>query len=52
MDMVEAGWHVVQPMLELWAADTRTPIPAYQPATWGPPESDLLIEREGRQWQP
>jgi glucose-6-phosphate 1-dehydrogenase len=51
MDMVEAGWQVVQPILDGWAADTRTPIPVYQPATWGPPESDLLIEREGRQWR-
>ena len=52
MDMVEAGWQVVQPILDVWAADTRAPMPSYEPATWAPPESDLLIEREGRQWRP
>jgi glucose-6-phosphate 1-dehydrogenase len=52
MDMVEAGWTIVQPILEAWKQDQRSPLPAYKPNTWGPPEADLLIEQDGRQWRP
>ena len=50
MDMVEAGWQVVAPILEEWATDTRSRIPVYEPGSWGPPEADVLIERDGREW--
>jgi glucose-6-phosphate 1-dehydrogenase len=52
MDMVEAGWQVVQPILDYWSRDQRSPVPTYAPGTWGPSEADLLVERDGRQWQP
>jgi len=52
MDMVEAGWQAVQPILDVWAADQQPPIPTYPPGSWGPPEADLLLERAGRQWRP
>jgi glucose-6-phosphate 1-dehydrogenase len=52
MDMVEAGWQVVQPILDLWSQDQGSPIPIYESRSWGPPEADLLIERDGRQWRP
>jgi glucose-6-phosphate 1-dehydrogenase len=52
MDMVEAGWQVVQPILDDWSRDQSSPIPTYAPRTWGPPEGDLLIERGGRRWRP
>jgi glucose-6-phosphate 1-dehydrogenase len=51
MDMVEAGWQVVQPILDAWAQDQRSPVPGHPSKTWGPPEADLLIERDGRQWR-
>jgi glucose-6-phosphate 1-dehydrogenase len=51
MDIVEAGWQAVQPVIDVWTQDT-TPLPTYAPASWGPSEADLLIERDGRQWQP
>jgi glucose-6-phosphate 1-dehydrogenase len=50
MDMVEAGWQAVQPILDAWSADRRSPLPTYRQGTWGPPEADVLIERAGRQW--
>jgi glucose-6-phosphate 1-dehydrogenase len=52
MDIVEAGWQVVQPILDAWASDTRSAMPTYDQGTWGPPEADLLMERSGRQWRP
>jgi glucose-6-phosphate 1-dehydrogenase len=51
MDIVEAGWEIVQPILDAWARDTSSPLPEYEPGSWGPPEADWLVEREGRQWR-
>jgi glucose-6-phosphate 1-dehydrogenase len=51
VDMVEAGWQVVAPVLEEWKKSSRTPLPVYEPGAWGPSEADFLIEREGRQWR-
>jgi glucose-6-phosphate 1-dehydrogenase len=51
MDMVEAGWQVVTPILEEWKQDTASRPPAYKQGSWGPSEADLLIERDGRQWR-
>jgi glucose-6-phosphate 1-dehydrogenase len=49
-DEVGRSWRIVDPVLRSWAADTR-PIPLYQAATWGPPEADALITRDGRRWR-
>jgi glucose-6-phosphate 1-dehydrogenase len=51
MDMVEAGWQAVQPILDGWKQDTTSPIPTYEAGTWGPPDADLLMERDGRAWR-
>jgi len=51
MDMVEAGWQVVEPILQQWARDTRTLVPDYAAGSMGPTEADVLIERDGRQWR-
>ena len=51
MDMVEAGWQIVDPVLEAWAADTRSPLPTYEPGSPGPSEAELLIERDDRGWR-
>ena len=41
-DSVEAAWSVVDPVL-----GNVTPVYEYAPNTWGPPEADRIIEREG-----
>jgi glucose-6-phosphate 1-dehydrogenase len=51
MDIVEAGWQVVDPILRAWQADTASAVPTYGPGADGPSEADLLLEREGRQWR-
>jgi glucose-6-phosphate 1-dehydrogenase len=51
MDMVEAGWQAVAPLLDQWQADTRSRVPLYDAGSWGPSEADLLIERDGREWR-
>jgi glucose-6-phosphate 1-dehydrogenase len=51
MDMVEAGWAVIDPILRRWAHDIRDPVPEYRSGSMGPPDADVLIERDGRQWR-
>ncbi|MBI4573359.1 MAG: glucose-6-phosphate dehydrogenase [candidate division NC10 bacterium] len=50
-DMVETGWTVVAPILDLWNALPPRSFPNYAAGTWGPPEADELMERDGRQWR-
>jgi glucose-6-phosphate 1-dehydrogenase len=51
-DEVEAAWKVVTPALSVWDAPSDPDlIPQYSAGTWGPLESDLLINRDGRQWR-
>jgi glucose-6-phosphate 1-dehydrogenase len=51
MDMVEAGWQVVQPILDAWRREPRRNLFEYEPGRWGPAEADLLLERNGRAWR-
>jgi glucose-6-phosphate 1-dehydrogenase len=50
-DLVEASWTWITPILERWASETSTPMPAYPAGDWGPPEADRLIESVGRRWR-
>jgi glucose-6-phosphate 1-dehydrogenase len=50
-DMVEAGWRVVEPILDVWKALPPRDFPNYSSGTWGPSEADHLLEREGRHWR-
>jgi glucose-6-phosphate 1-dehydrogenase len=50
-DMVEAGWSIVDPLLDVWQALPPRRFPNYPSGTWGPAESDELLARDGRQWR-
>ena len=50
-DMVEAGWSVVDPVLDVWRAVSPRKFPNYPAGSWGPKESDELLERDGRTWR-
>src|SRR5271157_1636641 len=50
-DMVEAGWNVVNPVLDLWKALPPRNFPNYASGTWGPKDADELLERDGRSWR-
>jgi glucose-6-phosphate 1-dehydrogenase len=50
-DMVEAGWNVVNPIMDIWKALPPRSFPNYAAGTWGPKEADELLEREGRRWR-
>jgi glucose-6-phosphate 1-dehydrogenase len=49
-DSVEAAWSLVDPILDVWSAARSATVPQYASGSWGPRESDLLLERDGRQW--
>jgi glucose-6-phosphate 1-dehydrogenase len=50
-DMVEAGWSVIQPLLDVWKALPARGFPNYPSGSWGPKEADDLLERDGRTWR-
>lgn len=50
-DMVEAGWSVVDPVLDVWRALPPRKFPNYASGTWGPAESDQLLGVDERQWR-
>src|SRR5579885_3419476 len=51
-DSVEAGWAVVQPILDLWKNDKSAPLEFYPAGTAGPDAADELLARSGRKWRP
>ena len=51
-DSVEAGWAVVQPILDLWHNDKTVPLEFYPAGTAGPDAAEQLLWRSGRAWRP
>ena len=50
-DNIEAGWQVVQPILDAWANTPTRNFPNYKAGTTGPVEADLLLARDGHAWR-
>jgi glucose-6-phosphate 1-dehydrogenase len=50
-DMVEAGWSVITPILDVWKALPPRTFPNYASGAWGPREADDLLARDGRSWR-
>ena len=50
-DGVEAGWAVVQPVLDLWQNDKTVPLEIYPAGSAGPEAADNLLWRSGRKWR-
>lgn len=51
-DMVEAGWSVIEPVIDVWRALPARNFPNYAAGTWGPKEADDLLARNNRTWRP
>ena len=51
-DGVEAGWEVVQPILDLWKNDKTVPLEIYPAGSAGPEAGDNMLWRSGRKWRP
>jgi glucose-6-phosphate 1-dehydrogenase len=49
-DMVEAGWRIVQPVIDVWKALPARDFPNYAAGSWGPAEADAFMTADGRRW--
>ncbi|OHD71397.1 MAG: glucose-6-phosphate dehydrogenase [Spirochaetes bacterium RBG_16_49_21] len=49
-DGIDATWEMVDPMIKRWENNPNRNFPNYTAGTWGPAESDRLLEKEGRRW--
>lgn len=49
-DMVEAGWAIVDPFLNVSKALRPQDFPNYAAGSWGPAEALELLRRDGREW--
>jgi glucose-6-phosphate 1-dehydrogenase len=50
-DLVEVGWSIVMPILDVWSALAPRAFPNYAANTWGPRAADELIQQDGRRWK-
>jgi glucose-6-phosphate 1-dehydrogenase len=50
-DNIEAGWQVVQPMLDAWANNPPPDFPNYAAGSNGSAAADELLARDGRAWR-
>ena len=50
-DMVEAGWSVIQPIIDVWHALPARGFPNYASGSWGPRDAEELMDRDGRSWR-
>jgi glucose-6-phosphate 1-dehydrogenase len=50
-DVIEAGWTLIAPVLDIWKALPPRQFPNYAAGTWGPKEADELIQRDRRRWR-
>jgi len=51
-DTIEAGWRVMQPVLDAWKQEAARELPTYEAGSAGPEEADELLARDGRRWRP
>jgi glucose-6-phosphate 1-dehydrogenase len=51
-DNIEAGWSVVQPVLDYWGTHAPENFPNYPAGSFGPTAADELLAKDGRAWRP
>jgi glucose-6-phosphate 1-dehydrogenase len=49
-DQVEAAWHLLMPVLEVWAVAPPSDFPNYAAGTWGPEATQGLLAQQGHSW--
>jgi glucose-6-phosphate 1-dehydrogenase len=48
---VEEAWSIVTPIIEAWLDMPPPVLPNYPAGSWGPPEAEELMARDGRRWR-
>ncbi|MCL5024070.1 MAG: glucose-6-phosphate dehydrogenase [Nitrospirae bacterium] len=49
-DGIEATWEALDPLIARWEDIPSSDFPNYRAGSWGPVESDLLLQNDGRCW--
>jgi glucose-6-phosphate 1-dehydrogenase len=49
-DGVEAAWSLLDPVVQNWSEPSRS-LEMYPAGSWGPPDADALLERDGFAWR-
>ncbi len=49
-DEVETSWRIIDSITSAWKNMPASTVYPYKAGTWGPPEADELIQRDGREW--
>jgi glucose-6-phosphate 1-dehydrogenase len=49
-DETEMSWRIVDSIINAWKDMPARTVYPYPAGTWGPQEADVLIEKDGRQW--
>jgi glucose-6-phosphate 1-dehydrogenase len=50
-DSVDAAWSLITPIHEGWRENARSRVYDYPAGTWGPTESNLLLQEDGQRWR-
>jgi glucose-6-phosphate 1-dehydrogenase len=50
-DGIEAGWRLVDPLLQAWERENTPALMDYAGGSWGPVPADELLARDGRHWR-
>jgi glucose-6-phosphate 1-dehydrogenase len=50
-DGIEAGWRIVQPIMDAWRAVNGKGLSTYRAGSDGPAEADGLLNADGRRWR-
>jgi glucose-6-phosphate 1-dehydrogenase len=50
-DGIEAGWRIVQPIMDAWHAVNGKGLSTYRAGSDGPAEADGLLNADGRRWR-
>ena len=48
-DEVETAWALIDPIIEAWESQKKTPA-LYEPGSWGPKEANELLAKDKRKW--
>lgn len=49
-DQTEESWKIIDPIIEGLHSSQAPDLFEYEPGTWGPPEADSFMTRDGRAW--
>ena len=50
-DEIEQAWEILMPVLERWDNDQSIDLPTYAAGTWGPEQSDSLLQGNEHKWR-